>query len=71
MKHILLRLEVATISLFVFILTHGRFIVGIRYPSLIYITLGACEASLGLAVLIRLLRVRGNDYVSRFRRMKC
>ncbi len=68
---ILLRLEVATISLFALVLSQGNFLIEIRYPSLVYITLGACEASLGLAILVGLLRVRGNDYVSRFSSMKC
>ncbi len=41
------------------------------YSCLILLTLGACEASLGLAILVSLIRTHGNDYVSNFISQKC
>nr|BCP51377.1 ND4L [Valvata hokkaidoensis] len=69
--NILLSLEVATMNLFILIFSQSMNLMGMSYNSLIYITLGACEASLGLAILVSLLRVRGNDYVWSFSSMKC
>ena len=39
--------------------------------SLILITLGACEARLGLSILVTIIRSQGNDYVSGFSIQKC
>lgn len=60
-----------TLSLFILLI---RSSMGIRMEGemcLILITMGACEASLGLAILVSLIRTHGNDYVSRFRAHKC
>lgn len=68
---ILLSLEAATLNLFIitFVITNNISYQG--QNSLILITLGACEASLGLAILVAVIRSKGNDYVSRFRLQKC
>nr|YP_010713622.1 NADH dehydrogenase subunit 4L [Naria miliaris]WDA98754.1 NADH dehydrogenase subunit 4L [Naria miliaris] len=68
---VLLSLEAATMNLFImlFALTNNTAFSG--QASLILITLGACEASLGLAVLVAVIRSRGNDYVSSFSSQKC
>lgn len=68
---ILLSLEAATINLFIIIFTLSNNITFSGEIALILITLGACEASLGLAILVSIIRVRGNDYVSRFSSQKC
>lgn len=69
--NILLSLEAVTIRLFILLFT---LINNVSYSgeiALILITLGACEASLGLSILVSVIRIRGNDYVSRFSSQKC
>ena len=67
---VLLRLEAITIRLF--ILLFSLFSSSIRgEAALIFITLGACEARLGLRVLVSIIRAQGNDYVSSFSTQKC
>lgn len=68
---VLLRLEAATMNLFILIFITLNNISFSGEMSLILITLGACEASLGLAILVSIIRVQGNDYVSRFCSQKC
>lgn len=73
-KHLLsalLRLEAITLSLFVLLV---RCCSRLRIEGeicLILITMGACEARLGLAILVSLIRTHGNDYVSSFSAHKC
>nr|DBA44317.1 TPA_asm: NADH dehydrogenase subunit 4L [Depressigyra globulus] len=73
-KHLLsclLSLEVMTLTLFIFLLGEST---GQNYESvtvLVFITLAACEASLGLAVLVSLIRTHGNDYVYSYNLQKC
>ena len=68
---VLLSLEAATINLFVILFAMSNNITFSGQTSLILITLGACEASLGLAILVAIIRSQGNDYVSRFSSQKC
>nr|AUI11295.1 NADH dehydrogenase subunit 4L [Clanculus margaritarius] len=73
-KHLLsalLSLEAMTLSLFVLLVSVscGHSFEG--EMCLILITMGACEASLGLAILVSLIRTHGNDYVSSFCLQKC
>nr|ANZ03408.1 NADH dehydrogenase subunit 4L [Vitta usnea] len=73
-KHLLsllLALEAITLSLFILLLAKLSVASGEGYISLGLITLGACEASLSLAVLVSLIRTHGNDYVSSFNTYKC
>lgn len=42
---------------------------GIHY-FLVLLTFAACEAALGLSLLVSILRLRGNDYVSTFSSLK-
>lgn len=65
---ILLRLEGARLSCFVLLLCR---ISDIGFISLVYIALAACEARLGLSVLVCIIRIKGNDYVIRFSAHKC
>ena len=68
--NVLLCLEVGIISLFLLLFSYSQsFYRG--YVSLILITLRACEASLGLSVLVSMIRACGNDYVNSFSRQKC
>nr|WIM50626.1 NADH dehydrogenase subunit 4L [Conus ventricosus] len=68
---ILLSLEAVTMSLFVLMFFMSSNIMLTGETSLILITLGACEASLGLAILVAIIRAEGNDYVSSFSMHKC
>jgi len=68
---VLLRLEAATINLFIMLFSTSNNILFSGETALILITLGACEASLGLSILVSIIRARGNDYVSRFSSHKC
>ena len=68
---VLLRLEAATINLFIMLFSTSNNILFSGETALILITLGACEASLGLSILVSIIRARGNDYVSRFSSQKC
>lgn len=68
---ILLSLEAGIICLFVLIFIFSAREAYLGYTSLILITLRACEASLGLSILISIVRARGNDYVSSFSSQKC
>nr|YP_009538436.1 NADH dehydrogenase subunit 4L [Conus betulinus]AYU74161.1 NADH dehydrogenase subunit 4L [Conus betulinus] len=68
---ILLSLEAVTMSLFVLMFSVSSNITLSGETSLILITLGACEASLGLAILVAIIRAEGNDYVSSFSMHKC
>lgn len=67
---VLLRLEAALMNLFVLLFCYSVSFMGC-YTSLIFISLRACEASMGLAVLVRLVRKHGNDYVRSFVRHRC
>ena len=74
LKHllsILLALEAGIISLFVLLFSLSNLNERLGYLALILITLSACEARLGLSILISMVRTRGNDYVSRFSIQKC
>nr|YP_010400276.1 NADH dehydrogenase subunit 4L [Tenguella musiva]UQS75975.1 NADH dehydrogenase subunit 4L [Tenguella musiva] len=68
---ILLSLEAITMNLFILMFCMSNNLTMSGQTSLILITLGACEASLGLAILVALIRSEGNDYVSSFSTHKC
>ncbi len=68
---ILLRLEAITINLFILMFCISSNVSYRGETSLILITLGACEARLGLSILVAIIRAEGNDYVSSFCMHKC
>nr|YP_003204741.1 NADH dehydrogenase subunit 4L [Fusiturris similis]ACF04848.1 NADH dehydrogenase subunit 4L [Fusiturris similis] len=68
---ILLSLEAVTMNLFILMFSLSSNISYSGETALILITLGACEASLGLAILVAIIRAEGNDYVSSFSMHKC
>nr|ARI50065.1 NADH dehydrogenase subunit 4L [Margarites vorticiferus] len=68
---VLLSLEAMTLSLFILLICVSA---GFNFEGqmcLILLTMGACEASLGLAILVSLIRTHGNDYVFNFNSQKC
>nr|AXA45448.1 NADH dehydrogenase subunit 4L [Pinguigemmula sp. MNHN IM 2013-18391] len=68
---ILLSLEAITMNLFILTFSLSANVTYSGETSLILITLGACEASLGLSILVAVIRAEGNDYVSSFSMHKC
>nr|YP_003204702.1 NADH dehydrogenase subunit 4L [Oxymeris dimidiata]ACF04835.1 NADH dehydrogenase subunit 4L [Oxymeris dimidiata] len=68
---ILLSLEAVTMNLFILMFCLSTNVTYSGETSLILITLGACEASLGLSILVAIIRAEGNDYVSSFCMHKC
>jgi NADH-ubiquinone oxidoreductase chain 4L len=58
----LLRLEFASLSLYLFLFYLLRFAGAEIYSALIYLTLAACEGALGLSILVILIKHHGNDY---------
>nr|YP_010400289.1 NADH dehydrogenase subunit 4L [Purpura persica]UQS75988.1 NADH dehydrogenase subunit 4L [Purpura persica] len=68
---ILLSLEAITMSLFIMMFSMSNNVMLSGQASLILITMGACEASLGLAILVSIIRSEGNDYVSSFSTYNC
>nr|YP_010472543.1 NADH dehydrogenase subunit 4L [Mitrella albuginosa]UVG40728.1 NADH dehydrogenase subunit 4L [Mitrella albuginosa] len=68
---ILLSLEAVTMNLFIMLFAMSGNITLSGESSLVLITLGACEASLGLSILVAIIRSEGNDYVSSFSMHKC
>nr|UFI48589.1 NADH dehydrogenase subunit 4L [Amalda bellonorium] len=68
---ILLSLEAITMNLFIMMFCLSSNVTFSGQTSLILITLGACEASLGLSILVAIIRAEGNDYVSSFSMHKC
>ena len=67
---VLIRLEGLILSLLLFLF--GRLIyLGISgHYFLVLLTFAACEAALGLSLLVRILRLRGNDYINSFSSIK-
>nr|DBA44304.1 TPA_asm: NADH dehydrogenase subunit 4L [Peltospira operculata] len=73
-KHLLsclLSLEAVTLALFAFLLSESSWQNSESFVALVFITMAACEASLGLAILVSLIRTHGNDYVFSFNLQKC
>lgn len=73
-KHVLsalLALEGAVLGLAVYIAQFFGGGGGERYTMLILLTLGACEACVGLALLVAIVRRYGGDYVSCLNISKC
>lgn len=69
---ILLLLEGVILGLFSFLLFGvGSFILSNFYVSLVLIRLGACEAAVGLSLLVSLVRTHGNDFVSALTIYEC
>nr|YP_003934269.1 NADH dehydrogenase subunit 4L [Dendropoma gregarium]ADI79380.1 NADH dehydrogenase subunit 4L [Dendropoma gregarium] len=68
--NVLLCLEGAMMCLFLMLYSLDYMSLG-TFSALIFITLSVCEASLGLAVLVSLIRSYGNDYVHSFSSQKC
>nr|QVM79188.1 NADH dehydrogenase subunit 4L [Nepiodes costipennis multicarinatus] len=68
-KHLLLMLlslEFIVLSLYLNIFLYLSFYGHDYFFSMIFITMSVCEGSLGLAVLVSMIRSLGNDYILTF-----
>nr|YP_010429312.1 NADH dehydrogenase subunit 4L [Glossodoris acosti]USQ67491.1 NADH dehydrogenase subunit 4L [Glossodoris acosti] len=63
---LLISLETLMLSLLMFLLSFCFLSGSSFHLFLILLTFAACEAALGLALLVSILRLRGNDYVMSF-----
>nr|YP_009162845.1 NADH dehydrogenase subunit 4L [Micrura bella]AKT74021.1 NADH dehydrogenase subunit 4L [Micrura bella] len=61
---VLLILEVTMLGIFSFLCLGLDFFNGEVYLCLVLISFAACEAAVGLALLVSLIRSHGNDFVS-------
>ena len=63
---LLIILEAIILRLLLFLF---RYLIGVGALSwfLVILTFAACEAALGLSLLVRILRLRGNDFISTLR----
>ena len=70
---------IALFCLEAIILTSSLFVASVSVYSrinspwiiLVILTLGACEARLGLSLLVKMSRISGSDIVNRLRLLKC
>nr|AVW86160.1 NADH dehydrogenase subunit 4L [Panthalis oerstedi] len=68
----LLTLEAMILAMTLLILTASSFVnLNELFTSMVLLTFGACEASLGLACLVKMARTFGNDQVSSLSTTKC
>nr|YP_010574722.1 NADH dehydrogenase subunit 4L [Triopha modesta]UZI00293.1 NADH dehydrogenase subunit 4L [Triopha modesta] len=63
---LLISLEALMLSLLMFMISFSLLYTAGFHLFLVLLTFAACEAALGLALLVSILRVRGNDYVTSF-----
>ena len=64
---VLLRLEFIVLRIFFFLLIMINFIVRDIYILIVFLVFSVCEGSLGLSILVSIIRTHGNDYFQRFR----
>ena len=73
-KHLLnalLSLEIIVLGLYALIISAFLGENDNLFLTFIILTFGACEASVGLALLVCLIRTHGNDYISSINIHKC
>nr|UPX88599.1 NADH dehydrogenase subunit 4L [Pholidoptera griseoaptera] len=73
-KHLLsmlLSLEFVVLSLFALLYMYLNFFDYELYFSVVFLTFSVCEGSLGLAVLISMIRTHGNDFFQTFSVLQC
>ena len=71
MINILIRLEYIVLSTFLLLILI-TFSIGLEtYISLIFLVASVCEGSLGVGIIVGIVRSHGSDYIRRFRTLKC
>jgi NADH-ubiquinone oxidoreductase chain 4L len=68
---VLLFLEGVVLGLFTFLLFGLGFSISNLYLCLVLISFSACEAAVGLSLLVSLIRTHGNDFVSSLTVYEC
>ena len=68
---ILLRLEYIVLSLFFLLFIYLNSLNYEFFFRLIFLTFRVCEGSLGLSILVSIIRTHGNDYFQRFNVLQC
>ena len=68
---VLLSLEIIILGLFFFLCYFFGSVSGSSYISLVLLTFAACEASVGLSLLVALIRSHGKDFLSLFSGYLC
>nr|YP_009743923.1 NADH dehydrogenase subunit 4L [Protambulyx astygonus]QIE12695.1 NADH dehydrogenase subunit 4L [Protambulyx astygonus] len=63
---ILLSLEFIVLSIFFFLLVFLMFIDYDMYMLMVFLVFSVCEGSLGLSILVSMIRTHGNDYFQSF-----
>lgn len=67
----LLRLEFASLSLYLMLFTTLAPSPSELYLALVYLTLAACEGALGLSILVAVIKHKGNDYLNSLSLTQC
>nr|YP_010709599.1 NADH dehydrogenase subunit 4L [Sosibia gibba]WCS40814.1 NADH dehydrogenase subunit 4L [Sosibia gibba] len=67
----LLSLEYLVLSLFWFVYMYMLFMTFDLYFMMLMLTFWVCEATLGLSLLVSMIRGYGNDYFSSFNLLQC
>nr|YP_010952628.1 NADH dehydrogenase subunit 4L [Sphinx ligustri]WMQ52974.1 NADH dehydrogenase subunit 4L [Sphinx ligustri] len=63
---ILLSLEFMVLSIFFFLLMYLMMINYDMYMLMVFLVFSVCEGSLGLSILVSMIRTHGNDYFQSF-----
>nr|AII02462.1 NADH dehydrogenase subunit 4L [Apatelopteryx phenax] len=63
---VLLSLEFIVLSIFFFLLIMLNFIENDMYMLMVFLVFSVCEGSLGLSILVSMIRTHGNDYFQSF-----
>nr|YP_009536840.1 NADH dehydrogenase subunit 4L [Dendrolimus superans]AQM57912.1 NADH dehydrogenase subunit 4L [Dendrolimus superans]AQM57925.1 NADH dehydrogenase subunit 4L [Dendrolimus superans]UEP15860.1 NADH dehydrogenase subunit 4L [Dendrolimus superans] len=63
---VLLSLEFIVLSIFFFMLIMLNFIENEMYLLMVFLVFSVCEGSLGLSILVSMIRTHGNDYFQSF-----
>nr|YP_010472719.1 NADH dehydrogenase subunit 4L [Manduca quinquemaculata]UVH65847.1 NADH dehydrogenase subunit 4L [Manduca quinquemaculata] len=63
---ILLSLEFMVLSMFFFLLLYFMMIDYDMYMLMVFLVFSVCEGSLGLSILVSMIRTHGNDYFQSF-----
>nr|UKG18958.1 NADH dehydrogenase subunit 4L [Dendrolimus punctatus]UMI33214.1 NADH dehydrogenase subunit 4L [Dendrolimus punctatus] len=63
---VLLSLEFIVLSIFFFMLLMLNFIENDMYLLMVFLVFSVCEGSLGLSILVSMIRTHGNDYFQSF-----
>nr|AII19570.1 NADH dehydrogenase subunit 4L [Octomeris sp. BKKC-2014] len=71
LMNMLISLEYIVLSIFLLIML-ATFTMGLEiYTSLIYLIASVCEGSLGVGIMVGMVRSHGSDYVSSFSVLSC